>query len=142
METSAARLRSQFLVAAVLILAVLAYLMIFHQRMENLSLLVPQGRADSELVHENGHATEKHSASALAVRECFKKYGSLHIYFNPETNRYLEVCFMDDGKYGVRITERIKQKLEEITAFKKEKLTTWEQMARYIENGGYTNQVK
>ena len=93
-------------------------------------------------VHANGHADQSHPATAQMVRDCFDKYGSLHIFYNPNTQRYLEVCFMDDGKYGVRISQYINEKLEEITAFPKEKLSTWKQMSRYIENGGYTNQVK
>jgi hypothetical protein len=93
-------------------------------------------------VHANGHANQTHPKVADLVRDCFKKYGSLHIFYNPNTQRYLEVCFMEDGKYGIRISEYINEKLEEITAFQKEKFSTWKQMSRYIENGGYTNQVK
>lgn len=110
------------------------------------SLLLPQNPADhpviNEPVHENGHAEEAHPGTAEYVRSCFNKYGSTHIFFNPNTQRYLEVCFLENGKYGVRITEKIGEKLEEVTAFAKDKLSTWEQMSRYIENGGYTNQVK
>ncbi len=111
------------------------------------SLLLPQSPpADhpevNQPVHENGHAEEAHPDTAEYVRSCFNKYGSSHIFFNPNTQRYLEVCFLENGKYGVRITEKIGDKLEEVTAFAKDKLKTWKQMAQYIENGGYTNQVK
>lgn len=112
------------------------------------SLLLPQNQADEvhpvaeEAVQQNGHAEEAHPDTAEYVRSCFNKYGSSHIFYNPNTQRYLEVCFLENGKYGVRITEKIGDKLEEVTAFAKDKFKTWKQMAQYIENGGYTNQVK
>lgn len=121
---------------------------------ENVALLLPNGNGKNingeHEIHEDlnadielhSHATEKHSESAEEVRRCLEKYGPHRIFYNADTQRYLKVCFMDDGKYGLSVFERITEKLEEVTSFKKEKFKTWEQLSRYIENGGYTNQVK
>jgi hypothetical protein len=84
------------------------------------------------------HGYTNHGSDAVRVRECFDKFGSIHMFFNPRTDRYAELCFMDDGKYGIRILEEGR----EITVFVKNKLKRLEQVLKYLENKGYTNQVK
>ena len=92
---------------------------------------------------EHSHATQRHSQEAESVRQCLKDYGSIHIFFNPATGRYANICLMEDGKYGLQIAEEeAGGKLHEITAFIKNQFKTWTQMAKYLENGGYTNMVK
>ena len=93
-------------------------------------------------IKEKSHAAAKHSAEAESVRECLGDYGSMHIFFNPQTKRYANICFMPDSKYGIQIAEDIGKGLEEVTSFIKNKFKTWGQMARYLENSGYTNMVK
>jgi hypothetical protein len=114
------------------------------------SLVMPNGSNGDHVIHDElnqdiqakSHAAEKHSADAVAVRQCLDDYGSMHIFFNPNSKRYANICFMPDGKYGIRIVEEVNGKMQEVTAFVKEKLKTWQQMGRYLENGGYTNMIK
>jgi hypothetical protein len=96
----------------------------------------------NEDIKAKSHASHKHSQEAQDVRKCLNDFGSIHIYFNPSTGRYANICLMPDRKYGLQIAEDIGNGMEEVTSFVKSKLGRWEQMAKYLENGGYTNMIK
>lgn len=89
------------------------------------------------LITYNNHATEKHGNEAELVRKCLNDFGGIHKFFNPNTNRYAEICFMEAGKFGIQITEDE----NEITSFIKNKMSTLKQVLYYLENTGYTNQI-
>lgn len=112
--------------------------------------LINNGNSAEHVIHEDlnndiaekSHASARHSEEAESVRRCLNNNGSMHIFFNPSTNRYANICLMPDHKYGLQISEMYGDKLEEVTSFIKNKFKTWEQMARYLENGGYTNMIR
>lgn len=88
-------------------------------------------------INYNGHATQRHGNDAENVRKCLENFGGIHMFYNPETNRFAEICFMENGKFGIQITEEE----NEITSFIKNKMSSLRQVFQYLENTGYTNQV-
>jgi hypothetical protein len=87
----------------------------------------------------NNHADLKHGLEAQEVRDCLDKFGPLHIFFKPETQRFAEICLISNYKFGIRITE---ENGDEVTAFIKNRMSTLKQVGKYLENCGYTNQCK
>lgn len=141
-------------VFVLLLMAALATVAFFALVSVDWSLIIPNGNGGNmngnHVIHdelnqdleEKSHAEFKHGTEAESVRNCLDKYGSIHIFFNPSTGRYSEVCYMEDGRYGIRFSEMVNGKMEEVTAFIKNQFKRWPQMAKYLENGGYTNMIK
>jgi len=88
-------------------------------------------------INYNGHAVERHGSEAENVRKCLENFGGIHMFYNPYTNRFAEICFLDTGKFGIQITEEE----NEVTSFIKNKMRTLKQVINYLENTGYTNQI-
>ena len=88
-------------------------------------------------INYNSHSIIKHGSDALIVRSCLNNFGGIHMFYNPKTNRMAEICFLENGKYGIQITEEE----NEITSFIKNRMSTLKQIMQYLENSGYTNQI-
>ncbi len=88
-------------------------------------------------INYNSHSVEKHGSEALIVRSCLDNFGGIRMFYNPKTNRTAEICFLENGKYGIQIAEE----KNEITSFIKNKMQTLKQVVRYVKNTGYTNQI-
>lgn len=78
------------------------------------------------------HADTKHGVEAETARQCLSS-PNRHLFFNETTNRFGVVCSVK-GVWGVVIQNAAK---EEITAFLKNKMHTFEQVMKYMRNGGY-----
>ena len=85
-------------------------------------------------ISEISHAETQHGADALAVRSCLKNNGARQVW--SLGNRVYFVCKMPDGKWGLQIAEKIEGKLQEITAYIKERYTSLEQMSDYLSSNG------
>ncbi len=80
------------------------------------------------------HATVKHGSDAVAVQECLVKNGTYQIWKNPQNNRLANICHLDDGRFGLFITEETG---DPVTAFIKNKMRDFADVVRYLENSGY-----
>lgn len=88
-------------------------------------------------INYNNHAVEKHGTEAELVRKCLNDFGGVHMFYNPNTQRFAEICFMESGKFGIQITEEE----NEVTSFIKNKMSTLKQVITYLKNTGYINQI-
>ena len=85
-------------------------------------------------ISEISHAEAEHGADALAVRSCLKNNGARQVW--SLDNKIYFVCKLPDGKWGLQIAEKINGKLQEVTAYIKERFTSLEQMADYLSSNG------
>lgn len=89
--------------------------------------------ADGDLILKD-HAESKHGSDAETARRCLTSKNKF-LFFNPITNRYAVICFLDDvGKWGAVFIEKVGKNFHEVTAFVKEKLCRVDQVIRYLEN--------
>jgi hypothetical protein len=109
-----------------LILAGILYMSVSYISTENISF-----------INYNNHAVESHGNEALEVRNCLDKFGGIRMFYNPQTNRFAEICFMENGKFGIQITEEE----NEVTSFIKNKMRTLKQVVHYLKNSGYVNRI-
>lgn len=77
------------------------------------------------------HATKKHGADAVLVRQCMDQKGPIEIYQKPD-GRLVNVCQIADKQFGIMITEG----KYEVTSYIKEKMTRLSQVRKYIESMG------
>ena len=82
------------------------------------------------------HAVTKHGNDARQVRECLDQGWELQLWYNPDLDRYIRVCMIQDGRFGLQVVESISGKYREITSFVKNKLRTIQQVEKYLTNGG------
>jgi prepilin-type processing-associated H-X9-DG protein len=86
---------------------------------------------DENVAYYESHAYDKHGAEATIGEKC-KGIGSL--FQNSTTGRNANVCFVD-GVWGVYVWY---QELDhEITAFIKNKMSSFDQVMQYMKNAGY-----
>ena len=82
------------------------------------------------------HADEKHPLESRIVRDCIAKNG-VHSIWKQANGRILQLCQVSDTQWGVRICETgLCTEDDEVTAFLKDKMTRFEQVAKYLENKG------
>lgn len=86
-------------------------------------------------VIEHEHAVMQHSAEAIAVRECINNGGMFAIYQKPD-GRFVRLCNLPDGKFGMQICADSGDCFHEITAFIKNKFTRLEQLLQHLKNMG------
>lgn len=90
-----------------------------------------QGFTADNILYFESHAYDKHGQEAIMGEQC---KGTGYLFYNPKTNRHANVC-LTNGVWGVYVWyEHIDN---EITAFIKNKMSSFEQVARYMENAGY-----
>ena len=77
------------------------------------------------------HANMRHGSDADLARSCTGKGG--YLFHNPVTNRYGNVCQIDDV-FGVVITDDTGN---EVKSFVKNKMHRFEQVLQYMKNQGY-----
>ena len=63
------------------------------------------------------HAVQKHGASYILVRKCLDDNNADQVWKNPVTGRWAEICKMADGRFGIRISEKIHGMFEEVTGW-------------------------
>jgi hypothetical protein len=59
------------------------------------------------------HALEKHGSDAQAVRQCMENNDPLEMWTKMTDGRVFWVCLLDDGRFGIMITDGNK----EVTSF-------------------------
>jgi hypothetical protein len=90
-----------------------------------------QALTEENIAYYESHAYDKHGAEATLAEQC-KGVGSL--FQNPTTGRSANVCFVG-GVCGIYVWF---QDLDhEVTAFVKNKMSSFDQVMRYMENAGY-----
>jgi hypothetical protein len=86
------------------------------------------------------HAVEKHGTKADLVRQCIDRGDDVLGVYQHSEDKQKELCLVKLGEklYGIQIrANKPGGRVEEITAFVKEKLTKLEQVKNYIRNSGY-----
>jgi hypothetical protein len=78
------------------------------------------------------HAVARHGTEADAVRECMSSNGPIQRWRYPDNNRIVSVCQLPDGKFGIQVTER----LREVTSYIKNRMSRLEQVETYLRNRG------
>jgi hypothetical protein len=78
------------------------------------------------------HAIDRHGAEADMVRECVERGGTIQRWAYHDNSRIISVCQLDDGRFGLMITER----LREVTSYVKNRMTRLEQVEQYLINRG------
>jgi Flp pilus assembly pilin Flp len=68
-------------------------------------------------VQPNLHAVLRHGDEALAIRRCLENKGPQQVWKKFGSERFILVCKLDDGRLGIQIVQKVKEKWEEITAF-------------------------
>ena len=82
------------------------------------------------------HAVQRHGEQVVeSIDNCFNKNGTMAQFHNPATNRKAEICQMDDGKFALQVREGGTDKV--VTKFIKEKMKSFDQVAKYLSNSGY-----
>lgn len=82
------------------------------------------------------HASN-HGIAAYVTRFCLDNWGADQVWRNPLTNRKAEICLIDDIHVGVRITEVIDGKEQEITAYYNNRANALDQIVKGLVNRGY-----
>jgi len=77
------------------------------------------------------HANMRHGVEADMARECSGR--SEQKFFNPQTKRTAYMC-MVEGFFGFHILDEAGN---EVTAFLKNKMKSFDQVLRYMQNAGY-----
>lgn len=81
------------------------------------------------------HAIERHGFFQASVANECRDDPSAKLFINKETGRTAYVCMTSVDKWGVSIIDRIGNN---ITSFLKNKMTSYDQVAQYLINRGYT----
>lgn len=86
------------------------------------------------------HAAERHGATtAETVRNCLNDRGEFARWVNPQSGYILRVCQLENGRFGVQVARGISNDVvDEVTAFVKEKMRDYADVARYLQNSGAT----
>lgn len=88
----------------------------------------------------SSHGEAKHHDAAVMVHTCILKKGVMQEWINLglETDRRARICEIQPGKYGIQVIENKDGTWREVTAFIKDKMTSIDQVMRYLSNAGYT----
>lgn len=69
-------------------------------------------------VAATAHAVMKHGEQAKLIRQCLDNGGPHSVWAAMEsTNKFFQACQLNDGRYGIRIIERVKAGWRERTSF-------------------------
>jgi len=79
------------------------------------------------------HADVKHGSDAAIARQCLDGKRPFYLFFNQDTKRYGTVCYVDD-MWAIVIVDELGN---EITAFVKNKMKSFDQVLTYMKNAGY-----
>lgn len=86
----------------------------------------------------DSHGPAKHGISAAeTIRKCLDRQGPTLEWLNIGNGRRARVCEFQPGKWGIQIVKQDGGIWKEVTVFVKEKLTSIEQVMRYLRNTGY-----
>ena len=78
------------------------------------------------------HAVARHGTQAEQVRECMSSNGPIQRWRYEDNNRIVSVCQLDNGKFGIMVTERTR----EVTSFIKNRMRDIRQVEAYLRNRG------
>jgi hypothetical protein len=84
----------------------------------------------------SAHAVEKHGDEAERVRQCLNDKGEIQVWFRPGTDRYIRVCEVEPGMFGIQIVRKDGWIWKEITSFIKNKFHRLDLIERYLSNQG------
>jgi hypothetical protein len=83
------------------------------------------------------HAFARHGEDAERVRACMDQDGYIQIWYNPLLDRYLRVCEIRGGKFGIQVLQLDDDGIwHEITSFVKNRMKNLGQVERYLQNSG------
>jgi len=82
----------------------------------------------------SAHAIERHGYFQASIANECRDDPNAHVFKNPTTGRTAYVCMTRADKWGLAVVDRVGR---EITAFVKNRMTSFEQVARYLQNAGY-----
>lgn len=68
-------------------------------------------------VKYNRHAIEEHGSEAESVRRGCEKNGSTMTFKKKDEERYMFLCQLEDGRYGIQIIEKINDLWQEVSSF-------------------------
>lgn len=123
---------NNFLLLFPLLLIVAFSICFLLPRLPNLDISVEK----TNDIHLNSHPERLEEVNE--VRKCTEKHQA---YLNPSTGRVACVNYSEkENKWAIRIIERIGDKIEEVTGFLKNKMSSWDQVEQYLNNRGYTVQ--
>jgi hypothetical protein len=80
------------------------------------------------------HGYERHGIEAIQIDACLRNQGPISVWHNPTTNRFIQLCQVPGGKYGLQVSQ---EDIGEITAFIKDKMSDLQQVTTYLRNRGY-----
>jgi len=84
---------------------------------------------------ERSHAAKHGESVAEQVRHCLHNDGPVQVW-RRGSNRYLHLCDLGDGRYGLQVIDRTRNGYDEITAFIKDKMCRLSQVEGYLQNSG------
>jgi len=84
----------------------------------------------------SAHAITKHGEEAQRVHDCIQRGGSIQTWYNPYSDRYLELCELEPGLYGIQISVKHGFEWRQVTSFIKNRLHRLDLVERYLENSG------
>ena len=83
-------------------------------------------------VQPSQHAVERHGTDALAIRNCLDSNGPTEVWrHKTEKDKFIEICQLDDGRWGMRIIRKAEEKFYEITCFCRDN-PTYNAITRYL----------
>jgi hypothetical protein len=82
----------------------------------------------------SAHAIERHGYFQASIANECRDDPNAHVFRNPTTGRTAYVCMTRADKWGLAVVDRVGR---DITAFIKNRMTSFEQVAHYLQNVGY-----
>jgi len=82
------------------------------------------------------HATVKHGIWADRVRQCIDNGGTQQIWLRPDDNRWLRLCEVNPGYWGIQVLEKVNEKWEEVTAYVRQRPTSLAKLSQILGNQG------
>jgi hypothetical protein len=80
---------------------------------------------------------QNHGGAGQQVRDCALHGKILQVWQNDyDPNRFIFICALPEGRFGIYILYRADKIFKEVTAFVKDKFVRLEQVEQYLINGG------
>jgi len=75
------------------------------------------GAGGGVAVAPSQHAIERHGAAVNAIRRCVQDSNSIRRFWRLRNGRLAVMCKLPDGRWGIEILERLRNRWQEVTAF-------------------------
>src|SRR4051812_47900416 len=63
------------------------------------------------------HAVQRHGDDAIAVRNCVSNNPTINYRDLKDPSRFLLLCQLPDGRWGLQVVTKIRRTLQEVTAY-------------------------